>query len=185
MASGATLTIPGKKKYRQSAAVHQGAGALALISRSIVIPPRPILPPYYFAATASNSFGVSDFSNEVIYTRYWKSGISEITLAWNSSTNALTYWIHKGRTNRVYTISYPAGTNLFMTVPLAWPTLSNLVITVTCMNGGTNIAYSTSLAGPWTKLNTTNWSATNPPAPRYFRGIGARSNIVKISEYSY
>ena len=38
----------------------------------------------------------------------------------------------------------------------------------------TNLQSAVTLSGPWTLLGATNWSATNPPALRYFRALGVQ-----------
>lgn len=143
--------------------------------------PLRVLYPFYFAATAKDDFGrESDFSNEAEYG--YSGTVRYVTLAWDRSptTNPVTYTIYKGRSSRSYTNSYPAGTNLTLTVPLFDYELSNLVVTVTTTNA-TNLAWASGLAGPWAKLNTTNWSITNPTALRYFRALGKNGNTVNIN----
>lgn len=181
---GATVPIPGKKMIRKSAAeiTTKGAGALQLISKaSIIIPPKPLWVTYYFAATSSNSVGVSEFSNEVVTTADARSNTKTVTLAWDTSyginvATPITYWIHKGRTNRIYTAAYPAGTNLTLSVPLAWPTLTNVVITVTSQNA-TNLQWCSALGQPWTKLGATNYTSPTNPATRFWRAMGRSAAV--------
>ena len=138
--------------------------------------------PFYFAATATDGWGQeSVFSREVVYG--WTGGVHFVTLAWDRSltTNPITYRVYRGRSSGVYTRNFAAGDALVLTVPLFDYELSNLVLTVTTTNA-TNLAWASGLAGPWAKLNTTNWSITNPTVPRYFRAIGKKAgSTVKIN----
>ncbi len=56
-----------------------------------------------------------------------------------------------------------------------FPPKTNLLITVT--TPGPSLLRGPSLAGPWTNLNLRSWTATNPPAPPWFRGAGATNKI--------
>lgn len=161
----------------------QGSGAAALIAKPIVVGPKLTVhaisfPPqtFYFAATAEANGTNSDYSNEVLYRR--TNNVQTVTLAWDRSpTTNLTitnYQVFKGRASGVYTNTYSAGTNLTLTVPLLPPPPTNLVIKVTS-SGATNLQYATFMVGPWTKVNATNWTATNPPAPRFFRAMSNRA----------
>jgi hypothetical protein len=183
MASAATPSVPGKKKVvRKTSEVKAGDGALLLITHpAVIIPPNPILTRYYFAATASNESLESNFSNEVVFTNQFRSGTKSITLAWDRSEGATSYAIYKGHESGAYSISYPAGTNLFLTVALLWPILSNVVITVTT-TGATNLFKAVNPSGPWTALNRTNWITNNPTSREFFRSVGKTSNRVFISE---
>ena len=92
---------------------------------------------------------------------------------WTNATNYVIQWtlLGSGATNFI-----DAGTNTQATIQIVpWP-LTNLVLTVTTT--GTNLYRAASLRGPWTALNRTNYTATNPPAPYYFRGKGRRGNTV-------
>jgi hypothetical protein len=116
---------------------------------------------YYLAVTASNVFGVSDYSAEVTYT----GNSNRVTLAWDPSAcgTAAGYQVHWGGAARDYTNSLDAGTNLVATVALrSLPT--NRVVTA-------RVVSASSLAGPWTA--DAQWSAvswTNPAAPqRWYR----------------
>lgn len=172
-------TAPVKVKSLRVVPVTQGAGAMALMAPAVV--PAPRVAVYYLTATARFSTGQeSGYSNEVKYTNALR--LATVELAWDSyATNVWQYTIYKGRASRSYTNSYSAGTNLTLRVPLFPPVLTNVVITVSCLSDGTNIAYASKPTGSWTMLNTTNWTATNPPAPRYFRSLGVKGNAVTIS----
>jgi hypothetical protein len=139
-------------------------------------PPTAKLIPFrfFFAATANDANGLeSDYSTEVSFTR--TSRVTKVTLAWDPSpsTGVIQYFIYKGRLSTNYTEKFNAGTNLSLEVPLFGPALTNCVVNVWA-TGSTNILCAPSLdfIGPWQPLNTTNWTATNPPAPRLFRALG-------------
>lgn len=169
----------------------QGSGAQALLATappaapSALALPKIVIAPatYYFAVTARDSNNnTSDFSNELIYLRT-NASVQTVKLAWDKSpgTNRIAeYIVWKGRASGNYTNSYSAGTNLTLTVPLLPPALTNLVVTVTTGNA-TNLQYRAGFAGAWVMLGATNWTATNPPAPRYWRALGRKGTIPFIS----
>lgn len=139
----------------------------------------------FFSATAYDEYGESDFSNEISFTN--SSNTNFITLAWdgNITTNVVGYKIYSGWYSSQYTNVYDAGTNLSLVVPIyGWP-LTNWIITVIATNGATNIAQSGTIHGPWTNLNSTIWTATNPVSPLFFRGIGKSDNRVLIVEQRF
>lgn len=142
--------------------------------RAVAVLPKPTYT-FYFAATAFDRNGLeSDYSNEVTYST--TNPMKAVTLAWDASisTNGpLTYWIYQGGASRSYTNHYAAGTNLALAVRPALPR-TNLVLTVTT-SGATDLSWAPTLRGPWTSLNATNWSDTNPPAPRYFRAVANKA----------
>lgn len=162
----------------------QGAGALDLITTKAIVTPPEVWGVYYFTATCKDALGLeSDYSNEVIFTNTSANNSNRVSLAWgpSPSTNVVGYYIHEGGAPRTYTNVFSAGTNLAATVTLQTE-LTNIVLSVTCTNGGTNIVIGITPRGPWTKLNTTNFVATNFPSPRFFRGIGKNGNRVLITQ---
>lgn len=177
----------------------QGDGAAALIKKRVVVsaapmPPLPaaiVIPPdtnyatFYFSATATDTNGLeSDYSNEVVYTNRYSSYSETVALAWDRSpgTNVITkYSVYYGGASRTYTNVTKAGTNLTAIVRLAPEPPTNFVLTVTATGGATNIFWASSLKGTRMALNTTNYVATNLPAPRYFWGRGKRGNQVLIT----
>jgi multisubunit Na+/H+ antiporter MnhC subunit len=172
-------------KTRRTQPPTQGSGAAALMAKpvpgpSMLVLPKIVIKPqsFYFVATAQAGGLESTNSNEVVYVRT-NTSVQWVTLAWNRSptlTTITNYMVYKGRVSGVYTNAYPAGTNLTLRVPLFPPVLTNVVINVTT-TGATNLAYASSLAGPWVKVGATNWTATNPPSPRYFRSMKAGSRV--------
>lgn len=142
--------------------------------RARAVLPKPTYT-FYFAATAFDKDGLeSGYSNEVTYST--TNPMNPVTLAWDasiSSNRPITYWIYQGGISGSYTNHYAAGTNLLLTLRPSLPK-TNLLITVTT-TGATNLAWAPSLRGPWTSLNSTNWMATNPPAPRYFRSVAKKA----------
>ncbi len=157
--------------------------AAVLSPSPIIIPPRkPCTNVYHFVATAYSADLESDFSNEVSFTNLLRSEFVELSWDASQSPSSIGYRVHWGRFSGQYTNATDAGMNLTLSVRIMPPILSNIVITVACENGGTNIAYASSVRGAWINLNTTNWIATNPTAPRYFRGIGKIGNRVVISD---
>lgn len=174
------------KADRKSAFISQGDGALALIARSPIPPmPKSIYPPYYFVATATDENGLeSDYSNETTFTNHIPGFVKSIVLGWDASpsTNRIVdYKVYWGRSSGSYTNVQSASTNLWLSVNLLGPYLSNVVVSVTSSNAS-SLLRSDSLIGPWTNLHRTSWTATNPQAPLYFRGIGEEENEVFISE---
>ena len=152
----------------------QGSGAMALLSKAVVAPPAYLWPPFYFAATATDSAGqTSSNSVAVSWTNTLALRAKTITLAWDRSpgTNSITnYAVLKGRAPNTYTNVYFAGTNLTLTVPLYPPAPTNLLVVLTSMNA-TNLQWCSALGKPWTLLGATNYTATNPPM-RMWRGVG-------------
>jgi len=197
-AAGATPPLPLKKikQAHKSAAVQQGDGASALIAKAgSLVPaappgptPKPIFPPFYFVVTATATNGLeSNYSNEAIFTNTIPGLKTNVTLGWDASVSDLpisNYTIFMGRVSGVYTNRFNAGTNLALSVSLYGPRLTNWILFVTTTNA-TNLAMSDSLSGPWTLLNTNNWTATNPPAPRFFLGVGESENRVMISHQQF
>lgn len=189
-----SIMAHGRSHHLAPKPVIQGLGAADLIAKhtaihnaplipSIIVPPKPIRS-WYFAVTAKDNAGSeSDFSNEVVYTNWSRTNVI-MTLAWDSrsGTNFIShYTIYKGIASGNYRWTYDAGTNLCLTFPLFGFALSNVVVTVACTNGGTNIAFASRMSGPWSNLNLTNWTETNPSGPRYFRGIGKIGNRITIN----
>jgi hypothetical protein len=132
----------------------------------------------YFAVTAINTNCLeSEFSNEVMFVR--TNYVRAVTLAWDASPSPnVTYLVYRGPAIRSYTNSYPAGTNLTLTIWLKPPPMTNVVVTVTTTSA-TNLLRSSSL-GPlaiWNSLGKTNWMATNPPSPLFFRALGRNSTV--------
>ena len=141
----------------------------------------------FFAATATDSFGLqSDYSTELEYDRPI-GGPRSITLAWDECDPGDTYTIYWGRLSGLYTHTVDAGTNLQLTVILCPPPLTNVIVTVT----GQALEWSALPTGPWCDITTMDighwtldsglytWSATNPPAPSlYFRGSPAAITIL-------
>lgn len=151
------------------------------LPRAEVIPkPEPDVE--FFAATAYNADGESDFSNEISFTN--NSNLSWLDLAWDPvvSTTVPGYRIYAGWYSRQYDRVYEAGTNLWLTVPLYGYPLTNVILTATTTNGGLSLSISSSPYGPWMNLNTNFWKATNPPSPLFFRGLGLVGNRVLIWE---
>lgn len=115
----------------------------------------------------------SGLSNLAWFTNWLSNAAASVVLAWDPSpsTGALTYaalWWHADlTTNRQNT-----GTNLTAQVILYPPGPTNILLTVTATNGGTNLARSTSLSGPWISLQRATFTATNPLAPYFFRAQG-------------
>jgi hypothetical protein len=107
----------------------------------LLVAPKPTL---YFSATASSTNGESDYSVELSTNK------SPVTLAWDASPSPgiTNHNVYVGRTSQVYTVHFPSGTNLTLKVPP--PALTNLVVTVAGL--------------------VTNWSGTNPPGMRLWRG---------------
>lgn len=175
-------------EVRKSRYPTQGSGArllldpprLKAIKRIPFLPTKaiPVIPvEYYFAATAQADGLESDYSNEVVYTR--TNYTPFVTLAWDRSpgTNVVTnYVVWLGTNSGQYTQSFAAGTNLTLTVRILPPPLTNYVVTVSTTLA-TNLQYRTGFSGAWTRLNATNWTATNPPAPRYWRAMGKSSKV--------
>jgi hypothetical protein len=155
----------------------QGSGAKALVrmaksslgAASIPVPKAIIVPvtTYFFAATATNDAGQSEYSNEAVFQN--SNHVATVTLRWDAVTNADSYTVWKGRQSRTYTNAYPTLATTVV-VALGMPRLTNLVVTVTSTNA-TNLLYSTSLKGPWSLLGATNYVATNPPT-RFWRAMG-------------
>jgi hypothetical protein len=137
---------------------------------------------FFFSATATDQKGLtSDYSNEAIFTNYWSNYLSSVSLAWDASitTNQISnYTVWQGTQSQAYVKSAKAGTNLTLKWQLVPPPLTNLVVNVTTT--GTNLYRATTLKGPWTKLNTTNYFTTNPPASYLFRSKGKSGNKVFI-----
>lgn len=172
------------KQKRSRVEITQGAGAMALISKAPLVQQLPAQV-FYFAATATDVQGLeSEFSVEVSYTNAATPRATRLTLAWDPSpsTNIIAnYKVYRGLASRAYTSNFSAGTNLTIEIPLYPPPLTNIVVTVVCTNGGVNILWSRSLAGPWSSLNTTNYSGTNLSSPRFYRGMGSAGNRVLIT----
>ena len=100
-----------------------------LILASAELPPMPksiVQPPaqWHFAATASNCYGTSDYSNDVATTN------ARPTLAWNRSSGADYYAIFRGHAAGRYSQSFFAGSNTTLAIPAPAPGPSNLVVTV-------------------------------------------------------
>ena len=137
---------------------------------------------WYFAATAVATNGLeSDYSSEVSFSTTNRH--VAVTLAWDPSpgTNTgLRYNIYTGGASRTYTNTASAGTNLTLMVALYPPPLTNTLLTVTGTLGATNLAWASSLRGPWMLLGTTNYTGTNVPSPRFYRGVGKQGNKVTI-----
>jgi hypothetical protein len=134
----------------------------------------------FFAATATDSFGLqSDYSAELEYDRPI-GGPRSITLAWDQCDPGVTYTIYWGRISGLYTHTVDAGTNLTLTVILCPPPLTNVLITVT----GQALESSPTLDGPWTTLGTNQWTSDSRlqtlDSARYFRGAPA---IIQILHY--
>lgn len=133
--------------------------------------PKPPADVEFFAATAFNADGESDFSNEISYSnaanQVW------LLLAWDpsASTNVSGYRIYAGWATGNYDRRYEAGTNLSIGVPFYGYPLTNRVITVTTTNADF-LQYRDGLKEPWYSIPTNYWRATNPPAPRFFRAGG-------------
>lgn len=142
----------------------------ALIPMAVVLPPRTN---WWFVVTALRDGLESGFSNEVSTTN------SLPTLAWDRSDTNCTYRVYRGTNSGQYNRSWDAGTNLLFTIPKDI-LLTNIVITVTTT--GTNLAYATTLKGPWTKYNKTTFKDTNPPT-RYWRGLGQGSKVVTTAVF--
>ncbi len=168
-----------------------GAGAADLLAKpaaasvpslpflpSVVVVPDTNPPPvYYFSLRPQNS---PNCALSLVFTNTGAS--NRITLAWdwgtnwlcaNPPTNAYSNFLAWGETLDAMTNIVNAGTNSSITVTLIPPPLTNRLIQVTTVSA-TNLQWSLTPRGPWTSLNVTNWTATNPPAPRYFRALGAR-----------
>lgn len=167
-----------------------------IASETNTVPPVPLLPAvtvqfytnfWYFTVTALLTNLESDYSNEVGLTNIYSdtnNPIWLVALAWDPSPSAATnptlhYHMYTGTHSRMYTNVTECGTNLTISIAVLPPPLTNCVLTVTTT--GTNLYRSTSLKGPWSALNTTNYTATNLPSPYYFRGKGSRGNTVSIS----
>ena len=171
--------LPGTKKAdRKPAAVTQGMGALDLIAKPALAVSAVVhyFPPHYFAATATDEYGLeSDYSEECVWTNNTLLMAKSITLAWDPSpgTNVITnYKVYRGQYSGWYDTNFNAGTNLTLQIPLYPPRLSNQVITITSVNA-TNLQYRSGLTGAWAPLGATNWAATNPPT-RFWRAMGTR-----------
>ncbi len=151
---------------------------------SAVIPPDTNAAVYYCSVTPlPTNCGSATLS----YTN--TAATNSITLAWNTppagcdATNppnpSLTgYLIQWGTqsgilTNGIFT-NTAAATNI--TIQIIPPPLTNCLIIVTTTSA-TNLQLSPTIKGPWTLLNATNWSATNPPSPRYFRALGRSKSL--------
>ena len=166
----------------QSSAIGNGLSAIpALPTVNLILKPTTTQT-WYFAATAVATNGLeSDFSSEVSFSTTNRH--VEVTLAWDPSpgTNTgLRYNIYTGGASRTYTNTTSAGTNLTLTVALYPPPLTNTLLTVTGTLGATNLAWASSLRGPWMLLGTTNYIGTNVPSPRFYRGVGKQGNKVTI-----
>ena len=129
--------------------------------------------PYYFVATAWNSDLESDYSECLVYTP--TNYIINISLAWDSVTNATSYTVYYGRYTNVYNKSIDAHSNTCVTIQLQQPSKTNVTLTITTSNA-TNIAYSTNMKN-WTMLNVTNKTYTNPPSPMFVKPKGNSSSI--------
>lgn len=176
------------------------SGAADLIQKSSKPPiQQSIAPPLPSVVVAPPTINVWYFQLFSIPTNcgptfiYWTNNSPSATLTWsiptgscqtNTPTNNLSgYEIQWGAdpasaSNTIFlqtTVSNQFPTNL--TIHLIPPPLTNLLVTVTT-TAATNLQWSPDLAGPWTLLGATNWTATNPPAPRYFRALG-RSSATK------
>jgi hypothetical protein len=176
----------------------QGDGARDLISpqpRVLSIPALivPTNPPgtdfitFFFAATATSTAGlVSDFSNQVSTNYYETSMWTNVILVWekSASTNIKSYTLHGGGQPGIYTNSTNVGAALSGALTMiVYPVpLTNVVLNVTTT--GTNLYRAPGPRGPWTAMNLTNYTATNPPGPVYFRGRGKTGNRVNIRSWN-
>ena len=89
------------------------------------------------------------------------------------------------RASRFATVSRSQTHQQFPDLSLMIPLLrtnTNTVIRVVAING-TDLAESASLKGPWFRLYTTNWAATNPAASRFFRAVGKNSRVEISQEW--
>ena len=141
----------------------------------------------FFAATATDSFGLqSDYSTELEYDRPI-GGPRSITLAWDQCDPGDTYPIHWGRLSGLYTRTDNAGTNLTFTIQLIPPPLTNVLLTVT----GEDLSSAPTPTGPWTRLNTNTWTLDSRLWPldsglwtnsAYFRA-GTQPAAIQILHY--
>ena len=141
----------------------QGAGASALlrgiraakgpsVPKAVVVPGKPPAV-YYFACTAHDATGLeSDFSNEVAFTNSGKR--TAVALAWDASagTNIAGYAVYRGRASSNYTNVTQVGNFTNATIQLVASQPTNVVVTVSGLS--------------------TNWTATNPPGMRLWKGRG-------------
>jgi hypothetical protein len=128
--------------------------------------------------------------------------IWEYPTNWNLVTNIVLYrWTSLTSTNSTNSLGHVLTTKITRTNAqyfgvtavdtngiqsdlsniLKIPTPQNLIVHVTVSGGGTNIYTATSLSGPWSKLNTTNYWVTNQFGTHYYRGKGKAGNRVAIA----
>lgn len=156
--------------------------AFPALPRLIVTPPR--FTTNYFAVTATNSAGGSDYSNEATFINSNRQ--PTVALAWDRSPDPTVtgYRMYWGRSSRTYTNSMPVGNTNYATVQLFLPPKTNLVISISTT--GTNLQCANKLAGPWYFLNRTTMMVTNPALwPVFYRGAGAGSNRVSLTTLRY
>lgn len=145
---------------------------------------------WFFAATARDTNGAeSEYSAEVALTNIYSDtnpALSSVTLAWDPSpsigiSNYAVYW---GTNCRTYGNTQLAGLSLTSTVvliPPPPPPLTNLVVIASTTGGATDLWKSLCPSGPWSLIPGTNWVATNPPSPLYFRASGKKGSRVAIN----
>lgn len=146
---GAVLLVKGFKKKAPAPVAAKPPTLPKMLSKALLTNRPPAV--YFFAVTARNTNGISGYSAEVGFTNTSKQ--SMISLVWDSVSNAASYDVYQGRTNRVYNRAFTVGTNCQATFPLS-PT--NLVITV--MGYGTNLSMTNNFPGSmsfWTGHNLT------------------------------
>ncbi len=114
------------------------------------------------------------------------TNIWNIPLAWNASPGAVLYHIYYGVASRIYTnfvvssttnatVSAPDSSDLYMAVTAVnsiglESDFSNEVTTAPPQNRIVRffVDTATNISGPWTFF-TNVWTATNPPASKFFR----------------
>lgn len=127
----------------------------------------------YFSATASNTNGMSEFSNEVVvtnspYNRLWTLECDPVV----GDVSHYTFW--QGRATRMYTNSVQT-TNTTATIAIAPPPKTNRIVIVTTTRA-TNIQYCPQLSGPWYLAGKTNITMTNPPVGLFYRPMGKNAS---------
>ena len=143
-------TVVPMHRNHKSAAVERGAGAKALRTMLPNIVVTPATNMFYFAVTAANDYGISDYSDEVTTTN------PRPTVAWDpvADCGVTNYSIGRGRKSVTYTMLFNAGTNTQLTVPFPI-VLSNLVVLIYGPPGLISSNWNPTGSCYWTGKNLT------------------------------
>lgn len=127
--------------------------AIPAVAQDMTILPTNVPPArlYYYACTATNDDGLSDYSNEVTNTNAF------VSLTWDVVTNATGYFVYRGTNSGHYLWNWPAQAGSAFAIPHPVP-LTNRILTF--------------------HASVTNWpafSVTNPATPFFVRTNVTRS----------